>query len=275
MSIFKRLSNGWQITMNSFKVLKENRQLIIFPILSGLSMLMLLSSFVVLILAGAGWNVDNISSPNTLENYAWIFLYYFINYFIVVYFNTALIHCTTLYFKGEKATIRDGLDFSNSRIGAIFSWALFAGTIGAVLRIIQENLGSAGKIITGLIGVVWSIATFFVVPVIAYEKLGPIGAFKRSAQIMKEKWGESLASTFSFGLVQLVGIIIVAVPSFIIGALIHPFAGIALFVLGLLLLFAIISATQSIFVSAIYHNINGDPVENYNQQYVDNLFKHK
>ena len=73
MSIFKRLSNGWQITMNSFKVLKENRQLIIFPILSGLSMLMLLSSFVVLILAGAGWNVDNISRPNTLENYAWIF----------------------------------------------------------------------------------------------------------------------------------------------------------------------------------------------------------
>ena len=275
MSIFNRLSNGWQISMNSFKVLKANRQLIIFPILSGLSLVMLLSSFIVLILAGAGWNLDSISKPNTPGSYALIFLYYIINYFIVVYFNTALIHCTSLYFKGEEVTVRKGLDFSNSRIGAIFSWALFAGTVGALLKIIQENLGSAGKIITGLIGVVWSIATFFVVPVIAYEKLGPIDAFKRSVQIMKEKWGESLGSSFSFGLVQLVGMIIIAVPAFIIGAVIHPFAGIAFGVLGLLLLSAIVSATQSIFISAIYHNINGDPIEHYNQQYVDNLFKKK
>ena len=193
MSIFNRLSNGWQISMNSFKVLKENQQLIIFPILSGLSLLMILGSFVVITLAGAGWDVSNISKPNTLENYAWIFLYYFINYFIV-YFNTALIHCTTLYFKGEEATIRKGLDFSFSRIGAIFSWALFAGTVGAILKIVQDNLGSVGKIITGIIGVVWSVATFFVVPIIAYENLGPIGAFKRSVQLMKEKWGESLAA---------------------------------------------------------------------------------
>jgi hypothetical protein len=275
MSLFNRLSKGWQISMNSFKVLKENRQLIVFPILSGLSLIMLLSSFIVLILAGAGWDVDSISKPNTTGSYALIFLYYIINYFIVVYFNTALIHCTSLYFKGEEVTVRKGLDFSNSRIGAIFSWALFAGTVGALLNIIQENLGSAGKIITGLIGVVWSIATFFVVPVIAYEKLGPVDAFKRSVQIMKEKWGESLASSFSFGLVQLVGIIIIAVPAFIIGTVIHPFAGIAFGVLGLLLLFAIVSATQSIFISAIYHNINGDPIEHYNQHYVDNLFKKK
>ena len=275
MSIFNRLSNGWQISMNSFKVLKANRQLIIFPILSGASLLMLLVSFIVVILAGAGWDIELISKPDTVLNYIAIFAYYIINYFVVVYFNTALIHCTSLYFKGEEVTIRKGLDFANSRLGVIFSWALFAGTVGAILNILQENLGSLGKIITGLIGVVWSIATFFVVPVIAYENLGPIGAFKRSVQIMKEKWGEKLGSTFSFGLVQLVGAILIAIPAFIIAAVIHPFAGIAVGALGLLLLFAIISAAKSIFISAIYHNINGDPVEHYNQQFIDNLFQKK
>ena len=273
MSIFTRLSNGWQISMNSFKVLKENKQLIIFPILSGLSLLMLLASFVVVVFANAGWDVDNISKPTTAGSYAIIFLFYIVNYFVVVYFNTALVHCTTLYFKGEDVTLRKGLDFSNSRIGAIFAWAVFAGTVGAILKIVQENLGSAGKIITGIIGVVWSIATFFVVPVIAYENLGPIAAFKRSVQIMKEKWGEKLGSSFSFGLIGLLGGVVIAVPSFIVGTVVHPVVGIGLAILALALLFAVISAAKSIFISAIYHNINGDPVEHYNQQFIDNLFK--
>ncbi|HEY5407440.1 MAG TPA: DUF6159 family protein [Ginsengibacter sp.] len=274
MSFFDRLSNGWQISMNSFKVLKENKQLIIFPILSGLSLLMIIGSFVIVALAGAGWDFSNVSKPDSLESYAVIFLFYIINYFIVVYFNTALIHCTTLYFKGEEVTVRKGLDFSFSRIGAIFSWALFAGTVGTILKIIQDSVGSLGKIITGLIGVVWSIATFFVVPVIAYENLGPIGAFKRSMQLMKQKWGESLSAGFSFGLIQFLGIIMIALFAFL-GALIHPVVGIVIGVLGISLLLAVISAAQSIFISAVYHNINGDPVKQYNQQFIDNLFTKK
>jgi len=274
MSFFDRLSNGWQISMNSFKVLKENKQLIIFPILSGLSLLMIIGSFVIVALAGAGWDFSNVSKPDSLESYAVIFLFYIINYFIVVYFNTALIHCTTLYFKGEEVTVRKGLDFSFSRIGAIFSWALFAGTVGTILKIIQDSVGSLGKIITGLIGVVWSIATFFVVPVIAYENLGPIGAFKRSMQLMKQKWGESLSAGFSFGLIQFLGIIMIALFAFL-GALIHPVVGIVIGVLGISLLLAVISAAQSIFISAVYHNINGDPFKQYNQQFIDNLFTKK
>ena len=274
MSFFDRLSNGWRISMNSFKVLKENKQLIIFPILSGLSLIMIIGSFVIITLAGARWDFANVSRPNSIENYAVILVFYIVNYFIVVYFNTALIHCTTLYFRGEEVTVRKGLDFSFSRIGAIFSWALFAGTIGTILKIVQDNLGSIGKIVIGLVGVAWSIATFFVVPVIAYENLGPIGAFKRSLQLMKEKWGESLSAGFSFGLIQFLGIIMIAIFVFL-GALIHPIVGIVIGVLGISLLFAIISAAQSIFISAVYHNINGDPVEHYNQQFIDNLFAKK
>src|SRR5258705_9027691 len=106
----------------------------------------------------------------------------------------ALVHCTRLYFKGEAFTIRDGLRFSMSRLGAIFSWAFFAATVGLILKMIQDNAGWLGKIIIGLIGWIWSVATFFVVPVIAYENLGPVDAFKRSSSLMKQKWGESLGA---------------------------------------------------------------------------------
>lgn len=274
MSLMTKFSNGWTIALNSFKVLKENRQLLIFPILSGVSIVVILVSFFTAVIGFAGWNIDNVARPNSIESYLLLFLFYIINYFVIVFFNMALIHCTSLYFKGEEVTVQKGIDFSMSRIGSIFAWAVFAGIIGGILKIIQENVGALGKIITGLVGIVWSIATFFVVPVIAYENLGPIDALKKSAKLMKEKWGESIGAGFSFGLIELAGVAIIAIVAFVIAA-VNVIAGVVIGVLGLLLLMTIVSALKTIFISAIYHNVNGDPVELYNQQFIDNLFETK
>ncbi|MFL5739164.1 MAG: DUF6159 family protein [Flavisolibacter sp.] len=275
MNFFTRLSNGWTISMNSFKVLRENKQLIIFPILSGVSMILIMGSFFTVLLASAGWNADAISEPRQAISILYLFLYYLVNYFVVVFFNMALIHCTHLYFRGEEVTIKKGIEFSFSRLGAIFAWSMFAATVGTILRLIQENLGWIGKLIIGLIGIVWSVATFFVVPVIAYENAGPIEALKRSTQMMKEKWGESLGAKFSFGLVRLFACLIVALPLFLLGMAIHFVVAIVLAVLGVLLVTAIISASQTIFISAVYHNIQGDPIQHFNQQMVDDLFESK
>ena len=275
MSFFDRLSNGWKISMNSFKILKANKQLIIFPVLSGISLLLLIGSFFTAIYAASGWNFDNLNGTSPVINYLVMFLFYVVNYFIVVFFNMALIHCTHLYFKGEEVTVQKGLQFSMSRLGVIFSWAIFAATVGTILRAIQENSGALGKIITGIIGIVWSVTTFFVVPVIAYEKLGPIDAFKRSSQLMKQKWGESLGATFSFSIIQLLAMFLLAIPLFAIGALIHPLAGVALAIPGAFIILAVMSAAQTIFVSAVYHDVTGDPTEHFNQQMIVNLFQKK
>jgi hypothetical protein len=269
-----RVSNGWTIATNSFKVLKENRQLVIFPILSGVSIILILASFCVAFLGFSGWQLDQVSEPGRIMSYALFFVFYIVNYFVIVFFNMALVHCTSLYFKGEEVTLQKGIDFSMSRLGSILGWAVFAGIVGGILKIIQENAGSVGKIITGLVGIVWSIATFFVVPVIAYENLGPLAAFKKSALLMKEKWGESIGAGFSFGLIQLGGIAIIALLAFAVSA-INIIAGITIGVLLLLLFSVIMSAVKTIFISAIYHNITGDPVELYNQQFIDNLFETK
>ncbi|WP_276479380.1 DUF6159 family protein [Paraflavitalea pollutisoli] len=275
MSFLTRLSNGWQITMNSFKVLKENKQLIIFPILSGASMLLVMGSFFVAMLGTSSWQIELIETHGDAYYWGFTLLFYLVNYFVVIFFNVALTHCTRLYFHGEEVTIRKGIEFSLTRIGAIFSWALFAATVGTLLRYLQENTGWLGRIIIGLLGLAWSVTTFFVVPVIAYEDLGPIGAFKRSASIMKDKWGESAASTFSIGLIQFFAILLISVPLLMVGAAVHIILGVALGVLSALLIMAIISATQTIFISAVYHNVNGDPVEHFNDAFVDNLFEKK
>lgn len=275
MSIFDRFANGWTIAKTSFKVLNANKQLLVFPLLSGISLMLILGSFIAVILAGAGWHISNADVGNKAAGYGLLFVFYVVNYFIVVFFNMALIHCVKIYFDGGEVNVRDGIRFSLSRLGVIFSWSLLAATVGLILKVIQENVGSLGKFITGIIGVVWSIATFFVVPVLAYEKLGPADAFKRSAQLVREKWGESLAAGFSFGLIHFLAIVALAIPAFIIGALIHPIAGIVAALAGIFLLSAIFSALRSIFVSAVYNNITGNPDEHFNQQLVDDLFTEK
>jgi Na+/H+-translocating membrane pyrophosphatase len=275
MTFFERISNGWNIALDSWKVLRENKHLIIFPILSTISLIFIVGSFFVSVLSFYDWDISTIHRPGSIAQYLVILAFYVVNYFIVVFFNVALVHCVSMYFKGEKVSVKEGIQFSMSRIGSIFAWAVFAGLIGAVLKIIQENTGTLGKIITGLIGIVWGIATFFVVPVIAYENLGPVDAFKRSAQIMRDKWGQRVGAGFSFGLISLACFAVIAIVGFGIGALVHPIAGVAIAILAVVSLLTIMSALKTIFISAVYHNVNGDPVELYNQQFIDNLFVSK
>lgn len=275
MAFSDRISNGWKLAMSSFKILKANQQLILFPILSAISLILVIGSFFTFLAAGSGWDLDNLREYSRTEYYAVLFVFYVVNYFIVVFFNMALIHCTRLYLNGEEVTIKKGLQFSVSRLGVIFSWAMVAATVGLILKAIQENSGIVGKIVTGIIGVVWSVASFFVVPVIAYENVGPIDAVKRSTQMMKEKWGESLTAGFSFGLIHFLGLLVICLPLFFLGLLIHPIVGIAAAVAAFFVIMVIMDAAKTIFVSAVYHNIKGDVSEHFDQQLIDSLFRPK
>ncbi len=277
MNFFDRLSNGWTITKSSFAILKANKQLLIFPVLSGTAMLLIIASIVLPIIAYAGWDAKNINInfDNKAVPYLFTFLFYLVNYFVVVFFNMALVHCTKLYLAGEEVAVMAGIKFSLSRIGVILSWALFAATVGTILKAIQENAGWIGKLIAGAFGLVWGITTFFVVPIIAYENLGPINAFKRSASLMKQKWGESIGSTFSLGLIQFVGTLVIVGVAVLIATFINPVIGIGLGIILLFIMYTITSAIKTVFISMVYQNVNGNVEEHFNQQLIDGLFAKK
>jgi len=76
-------------------------------------------------------------------------------------------------------------------------------------------------------------------------------------------------------LIQLLAVLAVSVPLFIIGSLVHPLLGMAFALLGILLVTAVMSAVHTIFVSAVYHNITNEPVKHFNQAMADNLFVSK
>ena len=102
-----------------------------------------------------------------------MFLFYLINYFIIVFFNVGLVHYAKMILEGKETSVSEGIQYATTRAGTILAWASLAATVGIILKTIQERSGAIGSIIVSIIGMVWSIATFFVVPVIAYEDVNP------------------------------------------------------------------------------------------------------
>jgi hypothetical protein len=282
MKFFERLSNGWRLGKTSLLTIRENPSLMVFPFISGISLILVTLSFF-----GSGYLAfgeeilaiaDDKIAANSLDAilYVMVFLFYILNYFIIVFFNVGLVHCARMILDGHETTVREGIDYAATRVVSILSWAILAATVGMILKAIQENSGTFGQIISGIIGMVWGIATFFVVPIIAYEDVNPIEAVKRSGQIMKDKWGESIGANFSFGLFSFLGTILVALPAgFLIGAIIHPVAGVVTGVMMFILIQMSVSAANMVFLAAAYQHVNDEPTGYFESDILDDVFVQK
>jgi hypothetical protein len=254
MAIFTSLTNGWQVARASFRMLKAHTQLLLFPVLSGLVVGIIAWSFL---------------SRTATVNYGVLFFLYIVAYFTTVFFNMALMHCARLLLEGKEASIAAGLRFSASRVRHIFLWSLFAATVGLLLKMLRNNSGRFGGGVAAVMEIAWSAATFFVIPVIAYEDAGPYDAVQRSAAIMKEKWGEGISANFSIGLICIPVFALFAIAGMGISQVVNEQAGIMVMAAAFLLLSAVGSALHSLLVISIYTQIRGVPVD---QQNIDDLF---
>jgi len=275
MSLSSRLSNGWEMGMTSLRMIQDHPKLLLYPVFSGLSLVMVLATFFGGVATTIGLDFEGWAQDAGIAQYLLVFGYYLLNYFVIVFFNVGLVYSAKRIFEGHEVTLTEGLNFSYSRIGAILQWAILAATVGVILRNLQERLGIIGEIIIGIIGVVWSVATYFVVPVIAFENLPPIEAVKRSGAIIRQKWGESVAANISFGMFSLLGYVVIIATGFLLGYAIHPIAGIAVGLLAILLLAITISAAKTVFLAATYQHINNEPHGDFNGETLDSMFMPK
>ena len=131
-----------------------------------------------------------------------MFLIYFVTFSIGTFFNAALIACAMNRFNGEDSSARAGLAVALKRLPQILAWSLLNATVGMLLQMLKERAGWIGRIILGFVGMGWAIATFFVTPVLVVEGVGPFKAVKRSMQVLKKTWGESLVSQVGVGVVM-------------------------------------------------------------------------
>ena len=276
MKFFTRLSNGWQLANLSFATINKNRSLLLFPLFSAVALVLVLASFFGGTFYFVGDEIEALMDDEQyggLLGYGLIFLYYLINFFVIVFFNAALIHCAIKVLDGEETSVQDGLSFAFSRIEKIFAWSVLSATVGTLLQLLQ-NTGKIGEFVASLLGIAWSVLTFFVVPVLVYEDKGVFESVKASGRMMKAKWGESLAANVSFGFFHFIGILV----AIAIGALLFSVnwaLGIGVGLAAVLLISTVITAARTVFVAAVYNHVSGRPTGDFDGAALDGVFIQK
>jgi len=240
-----------------WQVLKADKALLLFPLISGVCCLLLLASFAIPLYATDHWMPPgrNADSIHQVAYYGTLFLFYVCNYFVIVFFNSAIVACATMRMRGGNPTIGDGFRAAANRLPVIMGWALLSATIGLILRIIEDRSEKVGQIVSGLLGAAWTLVSFMVVPILVVENKGPFAALKESTIMLKKTWGERLAGNLGFGLLSFllaipaIGLIVLG---FFSGNIVGITLCIAFAVVYLIALALVQSALQSIFQAALY-----------------------
>ena len=256
--MFSRIGNSWALLKASVAVLRADKELIVFPFVSMIAVLVVTASFALpMLLAGF---VDTLLEGDTqILGFVVGFAFYVVQYFVIIFANSALVGAALIRLRGGDPTVRDGLRIALQRVGVILAYALISATVGMILRAISERGKAVGRIVSSIAGMAWNLATYLVVPVLVTEDVGPLEAVKRSANYLKRTWGEQIAGNFGlgiiFGLVAVL-VILIAIPVFYLVIVTESIALIAvtavLFVLALVFLGLINSTLNGIYVAAVY-----------------------
>jgi hypothetical protein len=250
---------SWDLLGRSFAILKSDKELLWLPVMSALYCLaatLIICSAAAIAVVLPAMPLHDVAHQKALgqQLLPFFFVFYFVMYGVGIYFNVALVSIASDRLAGGQAVLNDGLQTAWKRKWSIFQWALLAATVGVLLQLLERRLSILGRIVTQITGYVWTLASFFVVPILAAEDMGPAAALSESAEIFRNTWGEEIAGSFSFGLISVV----LALPGLllpVLGARLGQagmIAGAALMVIYWMLLALVCSAARGIFVAALY-----------------------
>jgi hypothetical protein len=282
--MFRSLSNSWELVKASAAVLRSDKELVVFPIVSAIGVLIVTATFAVpLFLAGL---FDQMyTDGHGLQPLGMLvaFLFYLVQYFVIFFANTALVGAAMIRLDGRDPTVGDGFRIAMRRAGPILGYALIAATVGMILRAIAERAGILGRLVISLIGLAWNLATYLVVPVLAAEDVGPVDAIKRSVGLLKHTWGEQIVGNAGIGAVVgllTFGLFLVGVPLIVLAAMAESLAllaaVVAIVVLAALTLGVISSALSGIYTAAVYrYAATGEVGGSFSPELVRNAFRAK
>jgi ABC-type multidrug transport system fused ATPase/permease subunit len=288
-NFWERFRTGFTATSDCWKVIREDKRLLILPLWSGIFCLLVLASFVVPIQALQPQVLQALihehSKASATETPIWfwvlLFAFYFCNYAVMYFFNAALIHCALFHFRGIPIRVGDGLRAALHRLPLLLAWALVSATVGVLLRMLESSHEKVRGLIDRLLGSTWTILTYFVVPVLVVERVGPFRAIQRSVMILRETWGEALGGRVGIGWFML-PFWLLAMACFYVGFRLYPAAhnaaisifaltGIYCIILGL-----INSALETILLAGLYLYATQDEVpEQMDKAVLDSAFEVK
>jgi hypothetical protein len=279
--------NSWKITKLTFHVMKEDKELILYPILAGIFSLLFILALLVPTIIVAIFEQAGIPAFGIIE-YLLLFIVYFGLAFIATFFNTCVVYTAKKRFEGGNATPSETFKFAFSKIHLIAMWSALSATVGLLLRVL-ENMARKAKglggvllhILRAMLGLAWSIVTIFVVPAMVYHDLTPFDAIKKSVQVLKKTWGESLVRYLGLGMIQGLVTFIVLIPllllcawSFMTGAFIALAVVFLIAVIWVTMVTMVFNIANAIFNTALYeYASSGNVPGGYTKDMLEHAFK--
>ncbi len=283
--MISRVERSFELVKASWDVLRSDGELLVLPLLSTVATIVVVGGFVLEAMSNGTFDAiqanQGIGLP--LSVYAWLFAMYMVQYFVIIFFNTALVGAALERLEGGDPTVRSALTLALRRIGPIFGYAVVSATIGVVLRALAERLGFVGRLVEAGAGLAWTVATFLVVPVLAAEGVGPFEAIERSAALLKKTWGENIIGNAGISLALGIGGGLIGFVGIGGGSALYdrvgPAAGIPVLSISIALLVALAligSALASAYAAAVYYYaITGSPPRDFDRGLIRDSFAPK
>lgn len=299
-----RFETSWALFRRSMSVIGRNKKLLIFPIfITALTLVIMLFFIVPLAFAPTGHEVNTVAHWKALYNnavitdadgepvglqpiyYGYAVAIYFASIFLATFFNVAFYSQIMEALRGQCVSVGRGLKVAFGKLGPIFMWSLMSGIVGLLIKRLEERFGFVGKLVIRLIGMAWSIACVFVIPVIVLEKetSSPVQFLKKSAITLKNTWGESLVGYMG---VQFGGAIVFFLclaasgAGVYFGVTLHNVwiaaSAVAVSVVVLICFFYVLNIASQIYLCALYlYASGGTPPEPYNVELMNAAWKTK
>jgi hypothetical protein len=245
-----RIDRTWQLFRESYAVLGNDPEILLFPLMSGISVILLGASFFVPL-----YQYGTLEALRTgrggWQEYSILFAWYYGNFAIGIFFNGALAACANVRLSGGNPSVGDGLRIAFSRIGRILLLALITATVGLFLRSMRERGGWMTRLLGASLELGWALITYMIVPVILFEDRGVYDSIYRSQELFQKNWGEQLAGSFGFGLLNF----LLCLPAFALAAVLWKVdvaLAVIMAVCYLLILAILASAVKGVFTVALY-----------------------
>jgi hypothetical protein len=276
--MFEKFSRSWSLVKASAAVLRADKELLWFPVISSIAALLVAATFLVpSFLSGL---FDGGAGPASIVVG---FLFYVTQFTVIFFFNSALVGAALIRLEGGDPTVADGLRIARERFGAIVGYAVIAAVVGLLIKALEERSEWLGAIVARLLGAAWTVSTFLVVPVLVAQNVGPIDAIKESFGLLRKSWGENLIGNvglgFAFGLLTFAVILVGA--GLIVAAALTAGATLAI-VIGALVVIAVIAlavtqaALAGIYQAAVYRfAVDGQAPAGFDGAALQGAFRHK
>ena len=213
-----------------------------------------------------------------------VFLY-FVSMVTATFFNVAFYNEILAALSGQPVSLGRGLKFACSRWKAILMWALFAGLIGLLIKIIEQRFEIVGRIIARIVGIAWSIAAVFAIPVIVRdeETVNPFSVLKKSAMTLTQTWGESLIGYIGIGAISsivTVGSMVMLAAGLAVSMQLRNYWLLGCCIAGWLAFIVawgyLMNVASLVYKGALYlYAAEGTIAEPYEQEMLDSAWKHK